>query len=95
VIFRSDVSRVRVDVQVVAGEGKGWTLIVNQLIDFIRVHISAIGGITPARKLAALCEAFGVRTAFHGPGDVSPIGHAANVHLTSPVPNFGIRIFGV
>ena len=68
-------------------------LIVNQLIDFIRVHISAIGGITPARKLAALCEAFGVRTAFHGPGDVSPIGHAANVHLDVAVPNFGIQEF--
>jgi mannonate dehydratase len=68
-------------------------LIVNQLIDFIRVHISAIGGITPARKLAALGEAFGVRTAFHGPGDVSPIGHAANVHLDVSVPNFGIQEF--
>ena len=68
-------------------------LIVNQLIDFIRVHISAIGGITPARKLAALCEAFGVRTAFHGPGDVSPVGHAANVHLDVSVPNFGVQEF--
>lgn len=68
-------------------------LIVNQLIDFIRVHISDIGGITPARKLAALCESFGVRTAFHGPGDVSPIGHAANVHLDVVVPNFGIQEF--
>ena len=34
-----------------------------------------------ARKVAALCEFFGVRTAWHGPGDVSPVGHAANVHL--------------
>ncbi|TLS52699.1 starvation-sensing protein RspA [Paenibacillus antri] len=69
-----------------------WTpLIVNQLIDFIRCHISAIGGLTPARKLAALCEAFGVRTAWHGPGDVSPIGHAANVHLDLATPNFGIQ----
>jgi mannonate dehydratase len=69
-----------------------WTpLVVNGLIDFIRVHISAIGGITPARKLAALCEAFGVRTAWHGPGDVSPVGHAANVHLDLAVPNFGIQ----
>jgi mannonate dehydratase len=68
-------------------------LIVNQLIDFIRVHLSDIGGITPARKLATLCEAFGVRTAFHGPGDVSPVGHAANLHLDVVVPNFGIQEF--
>jgi mannonate dehydratase len=69
------------------------SLIVNQLIDFIRVHLSDIGGITPARKLATLCEAFGVRTAFHGPGDVSPVGHAANLHLDVVVPNFGIQEF--
>jgi mannonate dehydratase len=66
-------------------------LIQNRLIDFIRVHLSAIGGITPARKLAALCEFFGVRTAWHGPGDVSPVGHAANLHLDLAVPNFGIQ----
>jgi len=67
------------------------TLIADGLIDFIRVHISDIGGITPARKLAALAEAFGVRTAFHGPGDVSPVGHAANVQLDVAVPNFGVQ----
>lgn len=66
-------------------------LIADQLIDFIRAHLSAIGGFTPARKLAALCEAFGVRTAWHGPGDVSPIGHAANLHLDLASPNFGIQ----
>ncbi len=66
-------------------------LITGRLIDFIRVHISAIGGITPARKLAALCEMFGVRTAWHGPGDVSPVGHAANLHLDLSIPNFGIQ----
>jgi mannonate dehydratase len=66
-------------------------LISGRLIDFIRVHLSQIGGITPARKLAALCEYFGVRSAFHGPGDVSPVGHAANVHLDLAIPNFGIQ----
>lgn len=66
-------------------------LIRENLIDFIRVHISQIGGITPARKLAILCESFGVRTAWHGPGDVSPVGHAANVHLDVASHNFGIQ----
>ncbi len=66
-------------------------LVQNQLIDFIRVHLSQAGGLTPARKLATLCEAFGIRTAWHGPGDVSPVGHAANVHLDLATPNFGIQ----
>lgn len=66
-------------------------VIQEQLIDYIRVHVSHIGGITPARKLAALCDAYGVRTAWHGPADCSPFGHAANVHLDFAVPNFGIQ----
>lgn len=69
-----------------------WTgLVSERLIDFIRVHISQVGGLTMARKMAAMCEFFGVRTAWHGPGDVSPVGHAANVHLDLAVPNFGIQ----
>jgi mannonate dehydratase len=66
-------------------------LVTEHLIDFIRSHLSQLGGITPARKLAALCEAFGVRTAWHGPGDVSPVGHAANLHLDLACHNFGIQ----
>jgi mannonate dehydratase len=66
-------------------------LVSERLIDFIRVHISMIGGLTPARKLATLCEAFNVRTAWHGPGDVSPIGHAANATLDLTIPNFGVQ----
>ena len=50
-----------------------------------------MGGITPARKAAVLGEQFGVLTAWHGPGDVSPIGHAANLHLDISAPNFGIQ----
>jgi mannonate dehydratase len=63
----------------------------DQLFDFIRIHISQIGGITPAMKVARLGEAFNVRTAWHGPGDVSPVGHAANGHIDLSVWNFGIQ----
>ena len=66
-------------------------LITERLIDFIRVHLSQIGGLSPARKLATLAEWFQVRTAWHGPGDVSPVGHAANAHLDLAVHNFGIQ----
>jgi len=66
-------------------------LVSHRLIDFIRIHISQVGGLTMARKVAAMCEFFGVRTAWHGPGDVSPVGHAANVHLDLATPNFGIQ----
>ena len=66
-------------------------LIRNRLIDYIRVHISMIGGITPARKLALVAEQSGILTAWHGPGDVSPVGHAVNVHLDVSSRNFGIQ----
>ena len=62
-----------------------------RMYDFIRIHISQIGGITPAMKVARLAEWFNVRTAWHGPGDTSPVGHAANAHIDLAVWNFGIQ----
>jgi len=66
-------------------------LITEQLIDYIRVHVSEAGGFSPARKIAILAEQFGVKTAWHGPGDVSPVGHMANVTLDLVSYNFGIQ----
>ena len=69
-----------------------WTpLIEGRLIDYIRIHVSQAGGLTPCRKIAAFGEIYNVRTAWHGPGDVSPIGHCANVALDISCYNFGIQ----
>ncbi|MEH7225545.1 enolase C-terminal domain-like protein [Bacillus sp. JJ1566] len=68
-------------------------LIKDRLIDFIRIHTSQIGGITPSKKIVSTCEAFGIRTAWHGPKDVSPVGHAANLHLDISSHNFGVQEF--
>ncbi len=66
-------------------------LIDSRVIDFIRVHMTAAGGLTPVRKLQLLAEAYGVRTAWHGPGDMSPMSHAANIHLDLASRNFGVQ----
>ena len=66
-------------------------LIEGRLIDFIRMHVSQMGGLTPARNVAAFANLYGIRTAWHGPGDVSPVGHAAQLHLNLWAPNFGVQ----
>lgn len=69
-----------------------WRRIISeQMIDYIRVHITQIGGITPARKLQIFAEQYGVRTAWHGPGDMSPLAHAANIHIDLAARNFGVQ----
>ena len=65
-------------------------LVSNRYIDLIRMHISAAGGLNLARKVAYTCEFFGVQTAWHGPPNVSPVGHAVNMHLDLAIYNFGI-----
>ncbi|HXY41130.1 MAG TPA: enolase C-terminal domain-like protein [Vicinamibacteria bacterium] len=69
-----------------------WTgLVAERLIDFVRIHVSQAGGLSPCRKVAAMAEIFGLKTAWHGPGDVSPVGHACNVALDVACSNFGIQ----
>lgn len=69
-----------------------WSNVIKEgVIDYIRVHVSQAGGFTPCRKIAAMAEAFDVKTAWHGPGDVSPVGHCANVTLDLVSPNFGVQ----
>jgi mannonate dehydratase len=66
-------------------------LFTEQLIDFIRCDLGHIGGVTEARKIAALAEPFQILTAWHGPGDIAPVTHSANVHVDVSIPNFGVQ----
>jgi mannonate dehydratase len=66
-------------------------LVANRYIDFIRCHQSAVSGLNMCRKIAHMCEFFDVRTAWHGPNNVDPVGHCDNMHLDLVAPNFGIQ----
>ena len=66
-------------------------LLTEQLIDFIRCDLGHIGGITEAKKIATIAECYYIQTAWHGPGDIGPAMHAANVHLDVALCNFGVQ----
>jgi mannonate dehydratase len=66
-------------------------LIIERLIDFVRVRVSKAGGITPCRKIATLCEWFGVQTAWQEGGDNDPVNQMAAVHLDLASWSFGIQ----
>ena len=68
-------------------------LIQEQRIDYIRMAATHAGGITAMRRIADFAGVFDVRTAPHGPPDLSPIGFAAHIHLDTWAPNFGIQEF--
>ena len=80
-----------------------WTpLIEGRLIDFMRMHVSQMGGITPARNVAAFGQMYGVRTAWHGPGDnlasgtrgqpaFRPLGTQLRDPRVVPVPGARVR----
>jgi len=63
----------------------------NGWLDFVKHHFSKNGGITPCLKIARLGEHFNVRTNWHGAGDTSPVGLAAQCHVDLAIWNFGIQ----
>jgi mannonate dehydratase len=60
-------------------------------VDYLRAHLSDVGGVSAARRLAVLADIEGVRTAWHSPGDASPFAVAAAVALDVTSPAFGIQ----
>lgn len=66
-------------------------LISERLIDYVRVRVSKAGGITACKKIGALCESFGVHTAFQEGGDNDPVNQAAAMHLDMALWSFGVQ----
>ncbi|MGY5765077.1 D-mannonate dehydratase ManD [Brachybacterium sp. DNPG3] len=67
------------------------TLITERLIDYVRSSATHAGGITHLRQIMSFAAVYGIRSGFHGPTDVSPVGMAANLHLGLAIHNFGIQ----
>ncbi len=67
------------------------TLVTEQLIDYVRSAVTHTGGITALRKVMDFAAIYQIRSGFHGPTDISPVGMAAALHLDIALHNFGIQ----
>ena len=67
------------------------TLISEQLIDYVRAAATHFGGVTPLRKVMDFAAQYQIRSGFHGPTDISPVGLAAQLHVGLAIHNFGIQ----
>ncbi|MFO7697637.1 MAG: mandelate racemase/muconate lactonizing enzyme family protein [Anaerolineae bacterium] len=61
-------------------------LLETRAIAIAQPEITRIGGITEAKKVATLCEAFGVMLAPHD-GSTGPIAEMANLHVLATTPS--------
>jgi len=61
-------------------------LLQRRAIEIAQIEITRVGGITEAKKVATLAEAFLVKVAPHD-GSVGPVAEVANVHVLASAPN--------
>ncbi|NCT92500.1 D-galactonate dehydratase family protein [Cellulomonas sp. APG4] len=66
-------------------------IIREQLIDYVRAASTHFGGITPLRKVMDYAAQYQIKSGFHGPTDISPVGLAAQMHVGLAIHNFGIQ----
>jgi galactonate dehydratase len=64
-------------------------LIEGELLDYLRIDLVHAGGITEAKKILAMAEAHGQRSALHHMS--APVNAAACLHVDAAIPNFGIQ----
>jgi galactonate dehydratase len=86
--------RPRTAVPIAAGEqlASKWEfrpLIENGWIDVARIDLGIAGGLTEAKKIAAMAEAHHIRVAVHNP--LGPVSTAACLHLNLAIPNFAVQ----
>ncbi|HUK27642.1 MAG TPA: mandelate racemase/muconate lactonizing enzyme family protein [Candidatus Acidoferrales bacterium] len=86
--------RAETDVRVAVGERiltkeQVIQILSSNLTDFLQPDITNIGGVTQARKIAAIAEGFGVEVAFHNA--FGPIQNAVTLQVDASIPNFLIQ----
>lgn len=86
--------RSKIDVPLAAGEqfASKWSfreLIEEELIDYARVDLGIVGGLTEAKKIAGWCETHYIKLAVHNP--LGPVSTAACLHLNLACDNFGVQ----
>ena len=64
-------------------------IIEQELVDYLRIDLVHAGGITEGKKILAMGEAHGQRSALHHAS--SPVNGVACLHLDLAIPNFGIQ----
>ncbi|WP_281414607.1 enolase C-terminal domain-like protein, partial [Pseudarthrobacter albicanus] len=57
------------------------SLIKEQLIDYVRAASTHFGGISPLKKVMDFAAQYQIKSGFHGPTDISPVGFAAQLHV--------------
>jgi L-alanine-DL-glutamate epimerase-like enolase superfamily enzyme len=86
--------RARTGVPIAAGEhySSKWEfrqVIEEDLVDYARIDLGICGGLTEAKKVAALAETHYIRVAVHNP--IGPVSSSACLHLNLAIPNFGVQ----
>jgi L-alanine-DL-glutamate epimerase-like enolase superfamily enzyme len=86
--------RPRTTVPLAAGEqfSSKWEfrqLIEEEWIDYARIDLCIVGGLTEAKKIAGWCETHYIKLATHNP--LGPVSSAACLQLNLACPNFGVQ----
>jgi L-alanine-DL-glutamate epimerase-like enolase superfamily enzyme len=86
--------REATDVRVALGERiltkeQAVDVLSKNLTDYLQIDITNVGGVTIARKVAAIAEAYGVEMAFHNA--FGPIQNAVTIQVDAALPNFLIQ----